>query len=876
MFPSLYFFCLVGFLVLDGLCSTPQTNETHLRCSGDHPKRAVKMGVIADNSSRVGREQIVAIHMAFKQYPLFSNSCHKVEFLLEDSPDNSTQAVATALNLITHKRVKAMIGTLTREEVSSIFELHKASKNIPIISLSSASIVPPPTKQPIQTSSFIQMGNDITHQLQCIAAIVGKFQWQRVTALYEQRNNDFTTNLAILKLLSDSLRDANSEIENHIAFSLSDPKLLIEEKLMNLSSNSNRVFILVQSSMELATLLFKKATKLNMMTNGYVWIVADEMANLLDSLDSSVFHNLQGVIGCKINYGERRRSFKKFKTQFRRDYLSEFPEEEGQGEPSIFALRAYDAYWAIASTMDKLQGNEWAQKVVESKFEGVSGVVSFKNGILSQLPIFQIINVVGKSYREIAYWSPEFGFCDKLPQQTRAGNVTIDSWGLVVWPGNGRRVPRGWDFRYGKKVLKLGVPTTATFLDMVHVNYNHTDGAPPHIAGYSISVFKAVAHNLPYFLPYELVPYNGTYDSLMQKVEKKEFDGAIGDFGIVAHRLQYVEFSEPYLENAVVMIVKEKPLEWTQLWLFMKAFNAQMWLIMLSMHIFVSSVIWLIEREHNDALRGFGNMLWFSVSVLFYAHGEPIKSGLARLVLGPWLFAILIITSSFTASLSSMMTITMSKPPVYDIESLKLKNATVGCTQNSIVMRFLSQASIPPENVKQLPSVDLFPIALETGEIQAALLTAPHARIFLAKYCKGLTKLTLFNLVGMGFAFPKGSPLTLDISLSIAELIERREMPDFEATLLSTFNCSNHKSLDGGSGLGPGPFAGLFLFSGVIASIAVLFTATHLALMKLRWIQNPFSTKNPFSAKNPFSTKTHFPNWFAFKHSSSSILQPMK
>ncbi|KAG7029338.1 hypothetical protein SDJN02_07676, partial [Cucurbita argyrosperma subsp. argyrosperma] len=138
MFPSLYFFCLVGFLVLDGLCSTPQTNETHLRCSGDHPKRAVKMGVIADNSSRVGREQIVAIHMAFKQYPLFSNSCHKVE-------------------------VKAMIGTLTREEVSSIFELHKASKNIPIISLSSASIVPPPTKQ-IPTS-FLQMANDITQQI---------------------------------------------------------------------------------------------------------------------------------------------------------------------------------------------------------------------------------------------------------------------------------------------------------------------------------------------------------------------------------------------------------------------------------------------------------------------------------------------------------------------------------------------------------------------------------------------------------------------------------------------------------------------------------------------------------------------------------------
>lgn len=135
-----------------------------------------------------------------------------------------------------------------------------------------------------------------------------------------------------------------------------------------------------------------------------------------------------------------------------------------------------------------------------------------------------------------------------------------------------------------------------------------------------------------------------------------------------------------------------------------------------------------------------------------FGAGEPVKSGLARVVLGPWLFTILIVTASFTASLSSMMTISRSQPSYLDIETLKLRNATVGCNKGSVMKRALSEVmSFRPENVKEIPSVDLFPNALETGEIQAAFMSAPHAKVFLAKHCKDYTKLTIFKLVGMGF-----------------------------------------------------------------------------------------------------------------------------
>lgn len=102
MFGSdIYLLYFVGaVLLLVGSCSeSANTNETgNLRsCSGENLKRVVKMGVIVDSSSRLGREQLVAIQMAFQQqhHLHFSNSCQKFELLLRDSPDNSAQATAT-------------------------------------------------------------------------------------------------------------------------------------------------------------------------------------------------------------------------------------------------------------------------------------------------------------------------------------------------------------------------------------------------------------------------------------------------------------------------------------------------------------------------------------------------------------------------------------------------------------------------------------------------------------------------------------------------------------------------------------------------------------------------------------------------------------
>jgi hypothetical protein len=54
----------------------------------------------------------------------------------------------------------------------------------------------------------------------------------------------------------------------------------------------------------------------------------------------------------------------------------------------------------------------------------------------------------------------------------------------------------------------------------MNVRYDHPE-SDPVINGFSIEVFKATLALLPYDLPYDFIPFEGTYDSLVEQVHVK-------------------------------------------------------------------------------------------------------------------------------------------------------------------------------------------------------------------------------------------------------------------------------------------------------------------------------------------------------------------
>ena len=139
--------------------------------------------------------------------------------------------------------------------------------------------------------------------------------------------------------------------------------------------------------------------------------------------------------------------------------------------------------------------------------------------------------------------------------------------------------------------------------------------------------------------------------------------------------------------------------------------------------------------------------------IIKFSHAEPLKCNMARLVLAPWLLVILVTMACFTASLTSMLTVSQITPSVPDIETLQRTNAPVGCNGYSFIVRYLvNTLNFKPENIKNISSVDDYPIRFAKGDIAAAFFVAPHAEVFLAKYCNGFIRAgPIYKLGGFGF-----------------------------------------------------------------------------------------------------------------------------
>ena len=118
-----------------------------------------------------------------------------------------------------------------------------------------------------------------------------------------------------------------------------------------------------------------------------------------------------------------------------------------------------------------------------------------------------------------------------------------------------------------------------------------------------------------------------------------------------------------------------------------------------------------------------------------------------------WLFVALVFTQSYTANLTSMLTVQQLEPTVADIETLKSSNSMIGYCRGSFVSAYLKDVlGFNEKNIKNYSSPEEYAKALKDGQIAAAFLEAPVAKLFLAKYCKSFMAAgTSYKVGGFGF-----------------------------------------------------------------------------------------------------------------------------
>ena len=129
----------------------------------------------------------------------------------------------------------------------------------------------------------------------------------------------------------------------------------------------------------------------------------------------------------------------------------------------------------------------------------------------------------------------------------------------------------------------------------------------------------------------------------------------------------------------------------------------------------------------------------------FKFSGENTVTTLGRVVLIIWLFIVLIINSSYTASLTSILTVQQLSSPIKGIETLIASNDRIGFQVGSFAENYLSEElDIPKSRLVALGSPEEYATALESGAVAAVVDERPYVEVFLASHCK-------FTIVGQQF-----------------------------------------------------------------------------------------------------------------------------
>ena len=441
-----------------------------------------------------------------------------------------------ARDLIDIQKVQAIIGPQTWEETSLVAEIC-TQKSIPLLSLADAT----PEWAMEKWRFLLQSVPSQIIQMKAVAAMVKSWKWHAVSLIYEDGDS---SSAEVLSQLSRALREVGTELSTVLAI----PPLFSSsssQELEKLRDGKCRVFI-VHLSFPLALHFFETAKKMNMMEDGNVWITTDTFTSLLHSLNASTSSNLQGIIGVKSYIPDLGHQYKNFYHKFRKKFgVENF--EEFNYEPGIFASQAYDAAWTVAQAMKETHqkgGQLLLDTILLSNFTGLSGKIQFTDRKLAPAHAFQIIQVIGKSYREIGFWSAGLGFSKSFGKNASYCS-SMKELDQVVWPGG------LWSNPTCAKRLRIGVPSTSTFKQYVDVIQDHSENTTS-FNGFAIDLFKATVKKLPYHLQYEFIAFNGTYDDLVKQVYNKV--SALLLLYALAHFIHYYKslVIQPELQNNFV------------------------------------------------------------------------------------------------------------------------------------------------------------------------------------------------------------------------------------------------------------------------------------------------------------------------------------
>ncbi|KAK7816297.1 glutamate receptor 3.6 [Quercus suber] len=702
------FWLRVSMLFYHGLCISTSNTSVNVSTISS----VVKIGAIFSLNSSIGKVAKVAVEAAIKDVnddPTILNRT-MLKLAMQDSKlDNEFLGIVEALRFMENDTV-AILGP-QRSVMAHIISHIANELRVPLLSFAATD----PTLNSLQFPYFVRTTQSDLFKMAAVAEIVAYYEWRDVIAIYI--DDDHGRNG--IAALGDMLAEKRCKISYKAPMKPDLNRVDITDALVKVALMESRIIILhIYDSSGVEVL--DAARNMQMMRNGYVWIATDWLSTLLDtesSLNSSVMDSIQGVLTLRM-YTPETDLKKKFVKRWS-NLTAVGNTDNGHFGLNTYGLYAYDTVWLLAHALDTFfsQGKNIS-------FSNDKGLSEFSEGNLR----FNAMSVFDE------------------------GSIHPSLYG-VIWPGQTTQKPRGWELSSNGRQLRVGVPIRVSYREFV----SRGEG-PDMFGGYCIDVFNAAKDALPYPVPYKFVPFgdghtNPINQDLLHKITTGDFDAVVGDITITTNRTKMVDFTQPYIESGLVVVAPVWKLN-SSAWAFLRPFTPLMWCVTGISFLLVGAVVWILERRTNDEFRGpprkqFVTIIWFSFSTLFFSHRERIASTLGRLVLIIWLFVVLILNSSYIASLTSILTVEQLSSPVKGIESLISSNDPIGYLRGSFAENYLTQElNVHKNRLVPLNSPNEYEKALRDGPrkggVAAVIDERAYMELFLSTRCE-------FGIVGQEF-----------------------------------------------------------------------------------------------------------------------------
>ncbi|KAG8050145.1 hypothetical protein GUJ93_ZPchr0009g1555 [Zizania palustris] len=634
---------------------------------------------------------------------------------------NDVQAASAAVELLENYKVQAVIGPQKSSEAVFVSNLGNKTQ-VPIVSFTATS--------PSLTSNgmpyFVRTTLNDSAQVNSIASLIKAYGWREVVLVYE----DTDYGRGILPYLIDALEEIDAHVPYRSVIPFSATSERIKEELYKLMTMQTRVFVVHMSS-TMTSHLFTKAKEVGMMNKGFVWIITNGVANIIDSLNPHVIEAMNGVIGVRF-HAPKSKELDKLSIRWNRMYQRDNPDESPFNKLSIVGLWGYDTIWALAQAAEKV------------------GISSANN----RKPT-----------------SRKNSTCLESMVTSTNGPELLTAIVQNKFRGESTEIPRGWEIPTNGKKLRVGVHASG-YPEFVKTIKDPVTNATM-ASGLSIDIFEEAVKRLPFAITYDYLAFDTadaasawSYNDFVYQVYLQNYDIAVGDITVRYNRTLYVDFTIPYTESGVAMIVPVKENKNKNMWIFLKPLSSGMcYTASFASMLTVQQLSPTVNNVHE-----------------LQKQGEYV--GFHR--------------GSFIEGLLGDIGFDRSKIRPFDTSD-EFHSALSKGSKNGGV------AAI----VHEVPYIKLFLAKYCKGYTMVG---------------------PIYKSAGFAFALPKRSPLLTDISRAILNITEGDVIIQIENKWIGQISCQNDDKVDGSGSITFGSFGGLFLLTGVVTTcslIVALLTNHH-------------------------------------------------